>query len=774
MKKFLAFLLAAAMLVSFAACGDNTEDTTTSSTTTATTTASSTTETTTTETTTTETTTTETTTAETTTSETTTVVNPPVVSAEFDESKIILSFAAVSDVHVNNFKEKKSSEYLTSALAQLEEYAAKHDADGLDAIINVGDLTDSYTFTDAVKTVEMQRFNNVYNQSASKDTPFLFVLGNHDHDNAKGGPDLARFLELQGNAALHQQYDVSCPDSANGSRHAVIGDYHFLFVEPSTFYANGSDPSGAKYAESTLKWLDETLADLTTNHPDQYVFVMTHAMIYDTVYGSDLLTSGIFWYTKELKDKVLDKYPQVVTFGGHLHFPLNDPRSIMQTNFTSLGCGSVNYMALENGGFEDMYSATTMNDREEFSQGLLVQIDENGNVRFTRMDFHNQTTIGEPWVISTPQADRSHLETYAKDRADTNQAPKVSSITAEMGKIQSSGKKRLVTIKFTAAEDDEFAHHYVLSIINKDTGSAVNTYKILSDFYRHGDSADMKKEYEKIIGNQDLGKEMKVELYAVDSWGAKSEVLTYEFTVTSEAAPETPAKQAEVYADFDFADGKIVDVKGNVGVEIFGASAKKASVTHKGTTANVDALVAAKDQYVLCTFNNLKNASAVQSFMQDGVTIEAFYVMNKKGDNVQGVVCGTQSGGWGVAEDKTGKPYFITGVTGGKYNDGVYAKAVSSTTELVHVVAVYDYENQEQRIYINGVLEATKPIKGAFCVGAGQSYNKFSLGNDVQTGGNGGDFPNQGMTMVDAKIYAGVLTDTAAAEAYTAAVSALK
>ncbi len=537
MKKFLALLLAATMLVSFASCNGDDAETTTSTTTSVTTTETTTVQTTTatTETTTTETTTTETTTTETTTAETTTAEPiTPVETVSFDESKIVLSFAAISDIHVNNAKElADGGAYFKSALAQLVEYAAKHDADGLDAIIGVGDLTESYTYTDAVKQVEMERFNNIYNNSAAAEIPFIFTLGNHDHDNGKSGPGLASFLELQGNAELHQKYDVSCPDAANGSRYAVIGDYHFLFVEPSTYVASGADPSGAKYDAATLAWLDETLADITASNPDQYVFVMTHAMIYDTVYGSDLLTSGIFWYTKEIID-VLEKYPQVVTFGGHLHFPLNDPRSIMQTAFTSLGCGSVNYMALENGGYEDMASATTMKDKNEFSQGLLVQVDENGNVRFTRMDFYNETTIGEDWIISAPTADNSHLETYGKDRADTNEAPVVSEMTAVMGKFNASGKKRLVTINFAAATDDEFAHHYELSLINNDTGKVLATYKILSDFYRHGDPADMKQEYSQVLGNLDPGKTYTMELVAIDSWGAVSETLTYEFTVSSE------------------------------------------------------------------------------------------------------------------------------------------------------------------------------------------------------------------------------------------------
>ena len=147
--------------------------------------------------------------------------------------------------------------------------------------------------------------------------------------------------------------------------------------------------------------------------------------------------------------------------------------------------------------------------------------------------------------------------------------------------------------------------------------------------------------------------------------------------------------------------------------------------------------------------------------------------MNKKG-SIQGVVCGTQSGGWGLAEDKTGKPYFITGITGGKYNDSVYAKEVSSTTELVHVVAVYDYANNTQCIYINGVLAESKNLKGAFLAGDGSSYNKFSLGNDVLKDGKGGDFPTPAMTMVDAKIYTGALSADEAKTAYDNAVAALK
>jgi hypothetical protein len=238
------------------------------------------------------------------------------------------------------------------------------------------------------------------------------------------------------------QYDVECADAANGSRHAVIGDYHILFVEPITYSCNGADASGAKYTAETLVWLNAELKAITEENPNQFVFVMTHPMIYGTVYGSELLTSNIYWYTKEITN-VLEKYPQVVTFGGHLHFPLNDPRSIMQTAFTSIGCGSVNYMAIENGGYEDMSSATVMKDCAEFSQGLLVQVDENGNMRITRMDFYHDDTIGEDWVLSHPTADGEHLTTYTKDRGSdaNNEAPVISDVKAVMGHVNTAGSQ---------------------------------------------------------------------------------------------------------------------------------------------------------------------------------------------------------------------------------------------------------------------------------------------------------------------------------------------
>lgn len=115
----------------------------------------------------------------------------------------------------------------------------------------------------------------------------------------------------------------------------------------------------------------------------------------------------------------------------------------------------------------------------------------------------------------------------------------------------------------------------------------------------------------------------------------------------------------------------------------------------------------------------------MKAWAEKGFTVEAFYVMPIKNGAIQGIVCGTQNGGWGLAEDKTGKPYFITG-GGSKYNNGAYAKKPASTTELVHVVGVYDMENKLCLIYINGELAQQVSIDSKFICGEGNTFNYFA------------------------------------------------
>ena len=446
-------------------------------------------------------------------------------SKAFDESKIVFSFGAISDIHIGRNANELEKNKFKSALQQLKEYAAKNDTDGLDAVLAVGDLFEGSGYGGTNTSGNINTYKQIY-QSVFDPTevPMIHAVGNHDLE----WNSTAKNVAAEQNAMLgstYFQFDVDQNAlSAEGNRHCVVNGYHIITLLPVT-------STKVSYTQATKNWLDKTLSEITTADPNAYVIVLTHPMIYDTVYGSTLgrepgTTLTDMWATSDLTD-ILSKYNQVITFGGHLHFPINDPRTIMQTAFTSLGCGSVNYMAIEDGEYENMASTTTMKDNTEYSQGLLCQIDENGNMRITRMDFYNETTINTAWEISYPTEDGSHLTKYGKDRgnAENNEAPVLSTVEASMGTPTAQGKQN-VTINFAAATDDTFAHHYTMEF--KIAGKTRKTFNILSDFYRAKSPADMKKTLSQPIGM--LGpNDYEIILTAYDSWGAASKPISHTF-----------------------------------------------------------------------------------------------------------------------------------------------------------------------------------------------------------------------------------------------------
>ncbi len=408
----------------------------------------------------------------------------------FDASDIVFSLGALSDIHISNGYGSEAK--FTSALAQLRDMSAQSDPDGLDAIMFVGDLINTNS------TSQAESFKNLYESVLNHDEiPMLYIPGNHDI-----GDPLKSVLD---DSWFSTEVD---PDMRAGyqARHYVVDSTHVIGMLPKQFSPMGYDPIATH-------WLDTTLTSITTKDPGKYVMVITHPMIYNTCYGSLL---GPYWYTDNLTG-VLEKYPQVIAFGGHLHFPLNDPRSIWQGSFTSMGCGSTSYMAIEDGKYEDMKSATVMKDAGEFSQGLLLQFDRSGNVRIHRMDFYHNTTIDKPWEISYPREDKGHLDSYSHTaRRAANTPPVLSDIEFIQGVDSDS-------LRFAAGTDDEFVHHYVISI--KKDGTLVGTKRILADFYRHPQTSGMKKTWTRPLGKLEEGS-YEISVVAYDSWDAASNTIS--------------------------------------------------------------------------------------------------------------------------------------------------------------------------------------------------------------------------------------------------------
>lgn len=441
---------------------------------------------------------------------------------EFDENKIVLSFAALADTHQEMGNEAKAQR-LIKVISLAKQYAGGY----LDAITVSGDITNKTDRNATNRQNDILQFKSAIEGAVNvKETSVVYALGNHDNDPQYTNVDEMSKIPAMFKEKLGEDYFRNDIDEGpNGSRHAVINGFHFIACNPVYYWR----PDG--YGQELKTWLLETLVDITSKDPNKPIFILGHAPEYDTVIRSSYET----WYDKDL-DEIMRNFPQVVFISGHMHDVLQDERCIVQKDYTCITTGSIHDENIDWVSESDMN--LKINNRSSYGnkvsnttcQCILVEVDENNNIRVTRidgnMDGGNGSTVKEPWYISAPQNDLSHLIPYSREyRMNVNTAPEFN-------------KELLVTklsdsqIKFTipAAIDDDMVHYYRLecNIVGSDMLSHKYYLSPFMLFYKSG--ADMVNPVDFIATDFIEGEEYEVRVYAVDVWGAESEPLTYIIT----------------------------------------------------------------------------------------------------------------------------------------------------------------------------------------------------------------------------------------------------
>ena len=160
--------------------------------------------------------------------------------------------------------------------------------------------------------------------------------------------------------------------------HVVLNGFHFIGISTC-------DEDGVYYSEKQLQWLDGCLQEAVAQNPERPVFVFQHEHVKNTVYGSFEEDGwGMDFFTD-----VLRKYPQVVHFSGHSHYPLNDPRSVVQKDFTAVGTGAMSYAEFTVDGERKIHPDNHL----LMAQGWIVEADVQGNLLLHGMDYYSETEL---------------------------------------------------------------------------------------------------------------------------------------------------------------------------------------------------------------------------------------------------------------------------------------------------------------------------------------------------------------------------------------------
>jgi hypothetical protein len=381
-----------------------------------------------------------------------------------------LVFPVISDVHI----QRQSNDFLNkliTTLDQLNEVVPKQDA-----FVVVGDLTDLGLVE------EYDKFFSAYNVRKQPQAISMFAIGNHDYWNGLSAVNAQkRFLEKTGMESIYY--------------HKIVNGYHFIVL----YTEDGNTPG--TFSVKQIEWLGEQLKIANDDDPKKPIFVFHHQPIKGTIYGSE----WGFDQNRDLFYNTLAQYPQVISFSGHTHYPLDDPKIIHQKDFTAIGTSTGAYMWLDSGRIQGEIpeGASILN------QALIVEV-YNNKVIIKRRDIHNNDWTGEPFEISYP-ANKENFK-YTDDR---DKKPPFFTKDAMLSIVNEKATATSVAIMFTQAKDNLLVHDYKIIARNAETKEVVKEYLAFSEFY----SDPVPNPLTLQIGELKPSTMYEIEVLAVDAFG---------------------------------------------------------------------------------------------------------------------------------------------------------------------------------------------------------------------------------------------------------------
>lgn len=601
--------------------------------------------------------------------------------ADAEENDVVLRFSALSDVHFKTSPETPEVDRFRRSMSFMYDYSAKQKYPKFDAMLVAGD------FSDHGYDEELLLFKKIMDEGIRPDTETVLCMGNHE------------FI-----SGTKQRWEEIFERDAN--KVYKVNGFSFIALSPERGTCGNGD---YLYA---LDWFKKALADANDETDDNPIFAFQHYHVSPTVYGS---RGEDNWGTTDLYE-TLQRYPRVVDFSGHSHYPINDPRSAWQGNFSAFGTGTLSYF--EMGGEGGRYDKFPEGYRNA-GQMYVVEVRKDASVTLKPYDLVTNSFFDVVYYIPKPGDQDSYRYTDARY---VRNVPPVWTEDATAGTeiAEDDGVVRLV---FPQATCPDVVHSYRVDLAWKNDGvwEDLPSQYFWSEYYFKNQPKIMTTELRSLPGE----KVCRARVVALNPWFAESE-KTLEIEFTAPLDPYAPLdKDAPTPSpnmlDVAFVDGKPVNQAKNgrktqKSIEVVG------SPIVEGNAASFDGV----NDYLKIPFSS-REYEAMRT-----ATIAATFRMEEFPSDKRDVFACTE--GKGVSFEINGEKKtleFWASVNGRYQTLEAPIEAGKFTT------AFGTYDGKVLRLYIDGKEAASKYIDGALAYPTDPVVQAFCVGSDIGPGGKG-------------------------------------
>ncbi|MBQ6162969.1 MAG: metallophosphoesterase [Clostridia bacterium] len=220
------------------------------------------------------------------------------------------------------------------------------------------------------------------------------------------------------------------------------------------------------YTPKSLRWLSSEIKTAEEKADGKPIFVFQHPHPWGTVYGSTV------WGNPQL-NFVLYKHTSVVDFSGHSHFPMNDPRSINQNTYTSVGIGAMATFELD----KDYLPGQHPDGYDPAAEICVVEADNDGSVRIRGYDLLSDTYFCDYYIENVNDRD-SFAYTYRNMKAHDS-APVFPEDTSATAYRNENGEW---VISFDEAKSNYIVHEYRVKI-KDEKGRLIFNENFVDDYF---------------------------------------------------------------------------------------------------------------------------------------------------------------------------------------------------------------------------------------------------------------------------------------------------